>query len=41
MSAAAVSAHSDDQKIAHSPANIAAPASATQVVNSDEPVIRL
>ena len=38
MSAAAIRTHGDEEQIAHSPARIAAPAKATQVVNSDEPV---
>lgn len=37
MSAAATKRNGDDEKIAVSPASIAAPANATQVVNSDEP----
>ena len=37
MSAAAIKRNGDDEKIAVSPASIAAPANATQVVNSDEP----
>jgi len=41
MSAAGISAHGDEEKMAHRPANMAAPAKATQVVNSDEPSIRL